>query len=54
MMGLSDTDMVLAAAPLAEEAGIPFVTSGATSPRLAEMYEVLFLACFGDNVQAEA
>lgn len=54
MMGLSDTDMVLAAAPLAEEAGIPFVTSGATSPRLAEVYKVLFLACFGDNVQAEA
>lgn len=54
MMGLSDTDMVLAAAPVAEGAGIPFVTSGATSPRLAEDYEGLFLACFGDNVQARA
>jgi branched-chain amino acid transport system substrate-binding protein len=50
MMGLSDTDMVLAAAPVAAGAGIPFVTSGATSPRLAEEYEGLFLACFGDNV----
>lgn len=54
MMGLSDTDMVLAAAPVAAGAGIPFVTSGATSPRLAEEYESLFLACFGDNVQAAA
>jgi branched-chain amino acid transport system substrate-binding protein len=54
MMGLSDTDMVLAAAPVAAGAGIPFVTSGATSPRLAEEYEGLFLACFGDNVQAAA
>jgi len=54
MMGLSDTDMVLAAAPVADGARIPFVTSGATSPRLAEEYEGLFLACFGDNVQAAA
>ena len=54
MMGLSDTDMVLAAAPVASGAGIPFVTSGGTSPRLAEQYEGLFLACFGDNVQAAA
>src|SRR5512137_316196 len=30
MMGLSDTDMVLAAVPVAAGAGIPFVTSGAT------------------------
>ena len=30
------------------------MTSGATSPRLAEEYEGLFLAGFGDNVQAAA
>jgi branched-chain amino acid transport system substrate-binding protein len=54
MMGLSDTDMVLAAVPVAAGARIPFVTSGATSPRLAEEYEGLFLAGFGDNVQAAA
>jgi branched-chain amino acid transport system substrate-binding protein len=54
MMGLSDTDMVVAAAPVAAGAGIPFVTSGATSPKLAEEQESLFLACFGDNVQAAA
>jgi branched-chain amino acid transport system substrate-binding protein len=54
MMGLSDTDMVMAAAPVAAGAGIPFVTSGATSPSLVEKYEGVFLACFGDNVQAAA
>lgn len=52
--GLSDTDMVLAAVPIASEAGIPFVTSGATSPGLAEENDGLFLACFGDDVQAGA
>ncbi len=54
MMGLSDTDMVLAALPAAAGTGVPFVTSGATSPKLAEEYDGLFLACFGDNVQAAA
>ncbi|MCX6374016.1 MAG: ABC transporter substrate-binding protein [Actinobacteria bacterium] len=55
MIGLSDTDQVLAAAPIAARAGIPFVTSGATSPRLpARVPDWLFLACFGDNVQAAA
>jgi len=55
LMGFSDTDMVLAAAPLAAKHRVPFVTSGATSPRLpARVPEYLFLACFGDNVQAAA
>ena len=55
MIGLSDTDQVLAAAPVAARAGIPFVTSGATSPLLpAQVPDWLFLACFGDNVQAAA
>jgi branched-chain amino acid transport system substrate-binding protein len=55
IIGFSDTDMVLAAAPIAAEAGTVFVTSGATSPKLAEDVPVyLFLACFGDNVQAAA
>ena len=55
MIGLSDTDQVLAAAPVAAHAGIPFVTSGATSPLLPEQVpDWLFLACFGDNVQAAA
>jgi len=55
IIGLSDTDQVLAGAPVAARAGIPFVTSGATSPLLpAQVPEWLFLACFGDNVQAAA
>ncbi|MDA2919666.1 ABC transporter substrate-binding protein [Desulfobacterota bacterium AH_259_B03_O07] len=55
LMGLSDTDMVLAAAPVAARNQRLFLTSGATSPRLpAQVPEYLFLACFGDNVQAAA
>ncbi len=55
MMGLSDSDMVLAAAPVAASRRRLFVTSGATSPKLPdEVPEYLFLACFGDNVQAAA
>jgi branched-chain amino acid transport system substrate-binding protein len=55
MLGLSDSDQALAAAPIAAGAGIPFVTSGATSPRLPDQVpDYLFLACFGDNVQAAA
>jgi branched-chain amino acid transport system substrate-binding protein len=54
-LGLSDTDMVLAAAPTAAAHGRVFLTSGATSPMLpAQVPEYLFLACFGDNVQAAA
>ena len=53
--GFSDTDMVLAAAPSAKSAGRVFLTSGATSPHLpAQVPDFLYLACFGDNVQAAA
>jgi branched-chain amino acid transport system substrate-binding protein len=55
LFGFSDTDMVLPAAQLAAENGLMFVTSGATSPQLPDdVPEYLFLACFGDNVQAAA
>jgi branched-chain amino acid transport system substrate-binding protein len=55
LIGLSDTDMVLAAAPVAAAAGHLFITSGATSPELpGQVPQWLFLACFGDNVQAAA
>lgn len=55
MMGLSDTDMVLAAAPVAAANQRLFLTSGATSPRLpTQIPKYLFLSCFGDNVQAAA
>jgi len=53
--GLSDTTMVLAAAPAAQRAGVAFVSSGATSPALpGEVGDCLFLEPFGDNVQAAA
>ena len=55
LIGFSDTDMVLAAAPVAAEHGRVFITSGATSPLLPrEVPDFLYLACFGDNVQAAA
>ena len=55
MFGFSDSDMVMAAAPIAAKAGIVFVTSGATSPKLPDQVpDYLYLACFGDNVQAAA
>ncbi len=54
-LGLSDTDMVLGGAPAAAIGGRMFLTSGATSPKLtAQVPEYLYLACFGDNVQAAA
>jgi len=55
LLGLSDTDMVLAAAPVAAEHHRLFLTSGATSPLLPrQVPQYLYLACFGDNVQAAA
>ncbi len=53
--GLSDTNLVLAAAPVAEKARMVFLTSGATSPRVTlEFPNYYFMACFGDNTQAAA
>jgi branched-chain amino acid transport system substrate-binding protein len=55
MFGFSDSDMVMAAAPIAAKAKIVFITSGATSPKLpSQVPDYLFLSCFGDNVQAAA
>ena len=55
MVGLSDSDLALAAAHEALKRGIPFVTSGATSPRLpGALGADFYMACFGDNVQAAA
>lgn len=55
LIGFNDTDSVLAAGPVAQAAGIPFIAVGASSPRLpAQIGDTLFLACFGDNAQASA
>lgn len=53
IIGFSDTDMVLASAPIAAQNNVIFITSGATSPKLPEQVPTyLFLSCFGDNVQS--
>ena len=54
-LGFTDSDSVLALGPIFQQAGVPFVTPGATSPKLPDQVgEFIFLACFGDNVQAAA
>ncbi len=53
--GLSDSNYALVAGNIAQEAGVPFVTSGATLPTLPDLVgDLAFLAPFGDNVQAYA
>ena len=53
VIGFSDTDSVLACGPVVQQAGVPFITIGATSPKLpAQVGDKVYLACFGDNVQA--
>jgi branched-chain amino acid transport system substrate-binding protein len=52
-VGYTDTDSVLAAGPTFQAAKIPFITVGATSPKIpTQIGDMMFLACFGDNVQA--
>ncbi|MFO1059407.1 MAG: ABC transporter substrate-binding protein [Dongiaceae bacterium] len=54
-LAFTDSDAVLALGPIFQTAGVPVVTPGATSPKLPEQVGTdLFLACFGDNVQAAA
>jgi branched-chain amino acid transport system substrate-binding protein len=53
MIGYTDTDSVLASGPTFQAAKIPFITVGATSPKIpTQIGDMMFLACFGDNVQA--
>ncbi|HEV7251930.1 MAG TPA: ABC transporter substrate-binding protein [Mesorhizobium sp.] len=54
-IGQSDTTFVMAAAPLFQEKGIPFVTSGATHPKLPEWVgDHMFMTPFGDDDQSYA
>ncbi len=54
-VGYSDSDSVIATAPTFQAAGIPYITVGATSPKLpSQLGDQVFLAAFGDNVQAAA
>ncbi|GIV68926.1 ABC transporter substrate-binding protein [Caldilinea sp.] len=53
--GLNDSTFALAAGPIAQAAGIPFVTAGATLPTLPEQIgDYFFMAPFGDDAQAYA
>ncbi len=55
VIGFTDTDSVLASGPTIQGAGLPFITAGATSPKIpTQIGDKMFLACFGDNVQAAA
>src|SRR4029079_6011783 len=55
VVGFTDTDSVLASGPTIQGAGLPFITAGATSPKIpTQVGDKMFLACFGDNVQAAA
>lgn len=53
IIGYCDTHWVLTAAPIAREYRIPFITAGATHPRIPERTGA-WLACFGDNAQGAA
>ncbi|HXV97565.1 MAG TPA: ABC transporter substrate-binding protein, partial [Anaerolineae bacterium] len=53
--GLNDSTFALAAGPIAQTAGIPFVTAGATLPTLPEQIgDYFFMVPFGDDTQAYA
>lgn len=53
--GLNDSNFALAAGPVAQSAGIPFVTAGATLPTLPDAVgDYFFMAPFGDDAQAHA
>jgi branched-chain amino acid transport system substrate-binding protein len=55
VIGLNDSSYALAAGPIAQRAGITFLTSGATLPSLpAEVGNCMFLTAFGDDAQAHA
>lgn len=55
VVGFTDTDSVLASGPTIMKANLPFITAGATSPKIpTQVGDKMFLACFGDNVQAAA
>ena len=54
-IGYGDTTFVMAAAPLFQAKGIPFVTSGATHPELPKWVgDCMFMTPFGDDDQSFA
>jgi len=54
-LGYGDTTFVMAAAPLFQQKGVPFVTSGATHPMLPQWVgDYMFMTPFGDDDQSFA
>ncbi|MBW1776168.1 MAG: ABC transporter substrate-binding protein [Deltaproteobacteria bacterium] len=54
-LGYGDTTFVMAAAPLFQKKGVPFVTSGATHPMLPKWVgDYMFMVPFGDDDQSFA
>ena len=54
-LGYGDTSFVMVAAPIFQDKGIPFVTSGATHPLLPRWVgDRLFMVAFGDDDQSFA
>lgn len=52
-VGFTDSDSALAFGPVFQEAELPYLTVGATSPKLPDQIgEMMFMAPFGDNTQA--
>lgn len=55
LAGCCETDTCTAAATVAQDAGVPFITVGATLPDLpARVGDYFYMAPYGDNVQAAA
>ncbi|TIH17111.1 ABC transporter substrate-binding protein [Marinifilum sp. JC120] len=55
VIGLNDTDYVMASAPAITAKGTIFITAGATMQNLPYMYgKNFFMTAFGDNMQARA
>jgi branched-chain amino acid transport system substrate-binding protein len=52
LAGLTDTSYMLAAGPVAQEAGLPFIDVGGTAPLITTIGDYIFMLPFGDNVQA--
>lgn len=55
LLGLADTNYVLAAGGIAQKNKVPFLDVGGTMPSIPDLVgDYQFMACFGDNVQAAA
>ena len=52
--GLSDSNYAFSAGNVAQENGVPFVFSGATTPTLNDIGDQVFLTAFGDDICAYA